>query len=444
LSTIAQPETTAGRRKRESWVWTVLPLNAGVQGFSTMVPLYILFLGGNVVQVALFTTFYNAVLIPSSIFWGRMTDRLAKRRIFFVITCGGTTAVFAAMFLLPNLGDLAVLYAVLGFVVSANAVATNLLVMETSEKKNWISSYSNLSLVSNLGSIIGVAVGFVWASALPLGAFLVFCAAATGASVVLSYSLISEPAIPLETGHLSLNPANYPARIFHGMSFFVHHFVISRGMAKDALRLARATRAGAITGRLLLFLSTFLFTTSSAFLNTAFTPFLVDSGVVDNEVFAISLINIIIQTAVYRWMGGLIKRFGGMRVGPNAVLLRTFLYMIFAAAALVSHGTVLFLLASVVYGLTGVAYALWNSSTSVTLLSNLGESRQGNLLGGYAALGALGTVAGSLFTGYISYYQGYSTTFTVAAAIMLCSFFVLEAALKTLGYTKKPAASAGA
>src|SRR5271170_8076191 len=102
---MTNPQTESARPagKRQSWAWTVLPLNAGVQGFSTMVPLYILFLGGNVVQVALFTTLYNAVLIPSSIFWGRMTDRFPKRRIFFVITCGGTTAVFGAMFILPNL-----------------------------------------------------------------------------------------------------------------------------------------------------------------------------------------------------------------------------------------------------------------------------------------------------------------------------------------------------
>ena len=403
-----------------------------MQGFLTLVPLYILFLGGNVVQVALDTTLYNAVLIPSSILWGRLTDRWAKRRLFFVITGTGCTVVFIAMFLLPNLTDLGLLYGALGFVVSANAVATNLLVMETSEKKNWISSYSNLSLVANLGSILGVAVGFVWASELPLGAYLVFCAAATAACTALSFLLISEPNIPLEAEHLSLTPA----RIFHGMSVFLHHFVISRETAKDVLRTFRATRAGALVGRVLLFLSMFLFTTASGFMNTSFTPFLADYGVTDNEVFAISLVNIIIQTMAYRWMGGLIKRFGGVRIGPNAVLLRTFLYMIFACRRSLAHGYLLFILSTVVFAGVGIAYALWNSSTSVTLLSNLGQGRQGNLLGEYAALGALGTVAGSLFTGYVSFYDGYSTTFTVAAAvIMLGSFFVLEAALKSLGYT---------
>jgi MFS family permease len=159
--------------------------------------------------------------------------------------------------------------------------------------------------------------------------------------------------------------------------------------------------------------------------------------VVDNEIFAVSLINIVIQTGVYRWVGDIINRFGGVRIGSYAVLVRAGLYMVFAASALVFRGTPLFLVAAVFYGMIGVVYAFWNSATSVTLMSNLGQVKQGNVLGGYAALGALGTVVGSLFTGYISYFQGYSTTFTTAAAVMLVSFFVLEASLKSFGYTKR-------
>ncbi len=429
-----QPESAGATKNRQGWVWTVLPLNIGVAGFGTMVPLYILSLGGNVVQVALITTLYNAVLIPASIFWGRMTDRLDRRRVFFVIASAGTTAIFAAMFVLPNLSDLAALYGALGLVVTANAVAANLLVMETSEKKDWISSYSTLYLIVNLGSIIGVAVGIFWTSTLPLGAFLVFCAAATCASVVLSYHLISEPARTLETGHLPHNSESLPSRLYHDAILLYRHLAVSRGTAREAMRMVRATRAGAMTGITLLFFSAFLFMTGSAFFNTPFVPFLVHSGVGDNEVFAISLINTIAATAVYRWMSSFAKRFGSAKAGSCSIIPRTILCLVLAVAALEVRGFTMFLLAMMFYALMGLTYAVWNSSTSVALLSSLGRARQGSLIGAYAALGALGTVAGSLFTGYVSYYLGYSTTFTVAAAIMLLSYFVLEAALRNLGH----------
>jgi MFS family permease len=222
------------------------------------------------------------------------------------------------------------------------------------------------------------------------------------------------------------------------MTVAVGNLFLSPPSLKDIRRTIRATRAGAMTGRVLLFLSTFLFTTSSALLNTSFTPFLSESGVVDNEIFAVSLVNTVLQTGAYKYVGEIIERYGGMRLGSYAVLVRASLYMVFAASALAFRGTPLFLVSCLFYGLIGVVYAIWNSATSVTLMSNLGQARQGNLLGGYAALGSLGTVVGSLFTGYISYYSGYSTTFTTAAAVMLVSFFVLEASLKSFGYTKPP------
>ena len=240
---VAHPESAASTRNRQSWVWTVLPLNVGVGGFGTMVPLYIIYLGGNVVQVALITTLYNAVLIPASIFWGRMTDRLERRRVFFVVASAGSTAIFAAMFLLPNLSDLAALYGALGLVVTANAVAANLLVMETSTKKDWVSSYSTLYLIVNLGTIIGVAAGILWTSTLPLGPFLVFSAAATCASVMLSYRLVAEPKRTMEAVHLSPTPAGLPSRVYRQVTLFVHPLSLSKGTARDALRVLRATRA---------------------------------------------------------------------------------------------------------------------------------------------------------------------------------------------------------
>ncbi|MGA2664566.1 MAG: MFS transporter [Nitrososphaerales archaeon] len=432
-----QPESAGPRGGRLGWVWSFLPINVGVAGFNTLVPLYILALGGDVVQVSLFTTLYNAVLIPASIFWGRATDRLKRRRIFFVIASAGTTAVFAAMFLLPNLGDLAALYAALGLVVTANAVAANLLVMETSRKNDWISSYSTLYLMVNLGSIVGVSVGILWTSALPLGAFLVFCAAATCASVVLSYRLVSEPGRTPEAGRPPPVARSLPSRLRHGAALLARRIAASERTAVDAIRAVRAARAGAMTGSVLLFFSAFLFTTGSAFFNTPFVPFLVRSGLVDDQVFAVSLINTVAATLVYRWMGGFAKWFGGEKVGLYVIVARTVLCLVLAAAAaLLVSGSAMFLLAMAFYALMGLTYAVWNSSTSVALLASLGRARQGSLIGLYAALGALGTVAGSLFTGYVAYYLGYQTTFVVAAAVMLLSAYVLKAALRSLGRTE--------
>src|SRR2546428_4836927 len=176
-----------------SWMRAVIPANAGITGFSTMLPLYVLQVGGTVVEVALLATIYNLVLIPASVFWGAMTDKLSRRGFFFYVSYAGLFGTFVAMFFLSNLVVLAVLYGVLAFLIVANSAALNLLVMETAEKRSWVSSYASLSLTANLGSIVGLVVGLLWSSVLPLSAFLLFCAASTAVSAILTYFLIIEP-----------------------------------------------------------------------------------------------------------------------------------------------------------------------------------------------------------------------------------------------------------
>ncbi len=157
----------------------------------------------------------------------------------------------------------------------------------------------------------------------------------------------------------------------------------------------------------------------------------------DSQVFALSLINVTTQTLAYRGVGSLIKRFGGVKAGSYSIIIRAAFYMLMAFAALAFRGFGLFVVATILFVVIGVMYAIWNASTSVMLFSNLGQSRQGNLLGGYAALSNLGTVVGAFLTGYISYYEGYATNFAIAATVMLVSFFVLESCLRRWGYVKR-------
>ena len=227
-------------QQKNSWVWSVPPLNAAFQAFSTLAPLYVLHLGGGVVQVSLVTTVYHVALIPASIFWGSMTDRLARRRFFFVFCYVGSTIVFFVMYLLPTIPAFALLYGALGMVIGANSTAASLLIMETSEKKNWMHSYGRLSLVANIGAAAGLAVGLVWTTALlPLGAMLLFCSASTVLSIILSFRLVPEPQVTLESSQLSFHPLGYASRIYHSMASVVQH-VITPPTPKEILRVLRA------------------------------------------------------------------------------------------------------------------------------------------------------------------------------------------------------------
>ncbi|MCS4539263.1 MAG: hypothetical protein HYU03_01035 [Thaumarchaeota archaeon] len=155
---------------------------------------------------------------------------------------------------------------------------------------------------------------------------------------------------------------------------------------REIVRIFRAARAGAIEGRTLLFISTFIFMIGSALLNTSYTPFLAVNGVLHNQVFALQLGNSVIQTGVYRWMGIFTSRFGEIRVGSYPVV-RSVVYALIAASAVLFQGLSLFLFSTVMFALIGVVFALWNASTSGLLLNSLGPARQ-------AAFRGLGVVPG--------------------------------------------------
>src|SRR5208282_4352889 len=159
------------------------------------------------------------------------------------------------------------------------------------------------------GATLGLTVGFLWSSTLPFDALLLFASGSTAFSVVLSFFLVPEPELTLESSQLAFHPIGYFSRVYHGMASVVQQLVLATPSPREVLRALRATRGGAMTGRALLFLSTFFFTVASALMNTSFTPFLAEFGVTDSQVFALSLVNVTTQTLAYRGVGGLIQRF---------------------------------------------------------------------------------------------------------------------------------------
>ncbi len=86
------------------------------------------------------------------------------------------------------------------------------------------------------------------------------------------------------------------------------------------------------------------------------------------------------------------------------------------------------------FSLSGAGFAVWTAWTSLALFSNLGTQGQASILGAYNALIGLGTVVGSVVSGIISFYVGYSTTFVASSAILLVSLELLRRASKLMRF----------
>jgi MFS family permease len=400
-----------------------------------MLPLYVLRLGGTVVNVTTISAIFNLVVIPSSIFWGAVTDRIPRRREFFQLSYLGMGVICIAMFEFRSLFWLAALYGLLAFVLVANGPSANLLIMESTEKASWLRTFANFSFIANLGAAAGLLVGLVWSNYISLDLFLIFCSACSYCSLILASIFIKTPPITFETANLRFSPRTLFSNLYHVVTNSLHAMgaLSSRALSASELkRLYRSTVAGAARGRTLLFYSTFFYMLSYALMVTSYVPFLSASGVIDSAIFAVTLGSVILQIIAYRSLTLFTRRIGEARTAVYSVVLAgTSMFLIGVSAQFLQN---LVLATNIVlFSVFGFAFALWNSSTSVALFSTLGGEKQAGMLGAYSALSGFGLVVGSAVSGPVSFYLGYPINFTVSSLLMVLALLILEGAFKALG-----------
>ncbi|HEX2014145.1 MAG TPA: hypothetical protein VLA68_02850, partial [Nitrososphaera sp.] len=57
-----------------NWTWFLVPMNASSTGLSTIIPIYVLALGGQVREVAMAAFLSNLAMTLGAIFWGKLID----------------------------------------------------------------------------------------------------------------------------------------------------------------------------------------------------------------------------------------------------------------------------------------------------------------------------------------------------------------------------------
>jgi predicted MFS family arabinose efflux permease len=85
-----------------------------------------------------------------------------------------------------------------------------------------------------------------------------------------------------------------------------------------------------------------------------------------------------------------------------------------------------FYMTFLIFTVLGLAYTPIYVGLSSLLYYNLPSINQGATLGVYSSLVNLSLFVGSLASGYISYYEGYSFTYFVSALFFLTAAIILE------------------
>lgn len=405
-----------------AWMLPVLPANLAAGPLSTFIALYILQIGGGILNVAYTLTLASAIAIPSVFLWGYLTDILNRRKMLIVLSYLLTALLILSLFFIKNIYAVASIYAAITFVWSASGVPLNLLVMENQDKNEWAKNFSLLQTISGIGTTLGLLVSWIVTGVSTLNMLLVVLAAFAFLSAFLAARLISEPKI-----------SKMKMSLHDGIHSFMYRLVAIPNMLiriphPEAIKnLFRFKGLKSIQKNFVMvfYIISFVFFFGTAVFNTEYVVGLKLYGMSESIIFLLSLIGMVAQTTIFFYYGKLTKDHEEAAVAVSSLfgrgssyLAMGVIFLFFTRGPIFYIGNFLFYMIAI-----GIAYALYYPTSYDMLFKTLDGRGKGSAMGLYGAIAGVGTLTGTFASGILSLDYGFGMTFIIAALLMYsCSY----------------------
>jgi MFS family permease len=422
----------ASKRKDDHWYLSFLPYNIAGGATSPLIPLFITQgLSGTVAQVGIVSAISSMASVPANILWGNLSDTTKKRKVFVLIGFIGLALALLTMGLSMSIGMYFVGNLILGAIAAAVAPVGTVLVLETSEKKDWAKRLGDFSKVGGVGWVTGLIVGTVWLAAtasdgmavMGMRALFLISAALCIVSIIMAARLVPEPEKKIDRSEVSFGaPAHMITfeRGRYGPTKVLHILKVSAKNMKPVnfpknLKLYYLVTFLTFTGFLTFYVGL------PIFLNQAI-------GLSVSEVFIVYVASSLISALTYSLAGRWTQHFGGKRVQSAAYLGRIILFPSFFLITLVPMPLIAVLaLLCVLHALIGFCWANLSVAGS-TLVSNMSYCDfRTQSLGLYNSIQGVAAIVGSLIGGFVAQYFGYLPAFLVASSFVFVGLIMLLA-----------------
>ncbi len=399
-----------------AWMYTILPISAISGGLGVLLPLYILASHGNVYNVAIAITLFELVSVPASIFWGDLTDKLGKIKIFILISIVGLFPILLIFYLLAFVPVIETTYGIYAFIATASSPAINILIMSHKKNPALPKYFSRYSILSISGSIIGTIPGLFIGGGF-IKEYLILLLAFNVISLTLAMLLIRPDKVkPVKAHHKIVK-----------RSFAILNMLSDTPYILTGYRLIERIRAGLVNKKIrniyILLTAIALFDLGLYLFNTSYIPYLSAHSVSYSNIFLVNILNSVSQLSVYAVVISFIRKInlGTSYLASN--LVRMSGYFLAAIPAIIIP-TYFLELNIVGYAIAGVGYAVWNIASSVILYTQIRNLGRGHYIGLWVAILGVSAVAGAFLSGVISSEFGYIATFSAAIIAIMGSFLV--------------------
>lgn len=440
----------AAEPKSDRWQYSFVPNAIAIGATTPIIPLYITeVLSGTVAQVGAATALSSLASTPAYMLWGELSDKLKRRKLFVVLGFAGAALAFFLMATAASVEAFTLFVILLGFLGAASAPISNILVMESTDKKFWPEKIGFLNRVCGFGHITGLLLGIIWLGYIALLfdrpneslKLLVFvCSFVALISVFLAITMIREPEVKIERKYHD-GVAEESRRFIERARFSqntIHHVPrlgTFRHLRKHGVHM-RHSLAGYLAAVLVFFIGFTVF-------YTPFPIFLKKVALAsDVEIFAIYLFNSIAAAFMYVKAGKLVEKFGPKKLQMAAIGARIAIFpavgfvgyaLVYNAAGgaqrllpyLSNRESALFAIGALNV-LAGLCWAILSISCVSTVSYLAPENAKGEAMGAYNAMAGVGSVCGALIGGTIAYMFDYNIAFLCSAAFLAAGLIIVQ------------------
>ena len=410
--------------KSRNWLWYLLPANTAAEGLHTVLPLYVIFLGGSINEVSVIVALHYGAAAFGSIFWGKVIDRFHVRRAVLLVSLFVILLCCIWLYFTKSLDALFVISPVIGFFVVGKNPVTHLLVMESAQKNKWGWLFARTSIIATFGMLAALLIGTVWSFYFDLSPYFLICAISSGIAIALSMTI--------KESHFNLERSSI-AHSIHALAYsFTHfHFVFLKIPELYDYRHIIAIFKGKVSDEIgILFLTNFLFYFGSNIYFTAYTPFLKSFNFPDSAVFLIYMIQTSMMIAIFFVVPRLISKTGEERATMIAYAPRIIAVLIAGLLIPLMLGIGTFVVAIISACLMVVAFSIFSISSSVILFKSIPQGFEGKYLGVNSSITGIGVFGGALATGQLTHLFGYTTSFLASSVILAASFVLFRLYLR--------------
>jgi MFS family permease len=362
--------------------------------------------------------------VPFTILWGNLSDRVAHRKYFLVVSFAASGAAIVLMALANDILTFFWLNVVEGLASAASAPIGTMLLLETRQKRWWPEDIGLFGLISGIGTTAGLALGFLWLFVFDLNwpavqvmtGLLLLSGALAILAAVIAWAWIEEPIRLIDRRSLS--------DLVNGNRGLHERFRHIRAWVLNIVELTRS-KAERLPRKELLFLFALGVMTAGFYIFYGpFPVFLVQQArLSDAAVFIAYLGSAAATTALFYHSGKAVEVHSPKYVFLESLTGRILLMLLFVPGPLFlyfglgSAGLVGYL--TLLNALMGVSWAFISTASTLFLVRLVGRSGRGRALGLYNAVAGLGGLLGTLLGGFLYVSWGVHATYLLAAAIVL-------------------------